>query len=108
MDHARRNKGAAAKAEEKLDPPFHIGKPRGADRRLRQSKIEDFAVSRKTCKGAEQMFALSLAPISPAAVPEAVMVAEKPRSESQLPVAISEQLNLQEDEVQSPCFTVAL
>ncbi|BDA50911.1 hypothetical protein COCOBI_17-1300 [Coccomyxa sp. Obi] len=93
------DKGAAAKTQKKLVPPFRIGKPRGADRRLRQSKMEDFAVSRKTCKGAGQIFAQSLAPSSFATVPEAEMVAEKPKFEleSQLSTAIIEQLTLQED-----------
>lgn len=110
VNHARSDKGVAAEAKETLVPPVHIGKPRGAssNRRLRQSKMEDFAVSKKTCKGAGQIFAQSLAPSPSAAVRKAEMVVEEPKLGSQLSAAIVEQFTLQEDKVHFPCCAAVL
>ena len=66
--------------------------------------MEDFARSKKTCKGAGQIFAQSLAPTSSATVPPGEIVNENPKLEFQLSTAIIEQLTLQEDKVNFHCL----
>lgn len=86
-----------------VNSPARFGKPRSADKALRQSKMEDFKSISRARPGAGQPCQEPVHASSSAAVSDIRHDNREP-SESDLNAAITEQLIIQQDEVLVPSY----